>query len=271
MIPATFDYEVAESVDHAIELLGSRGDAKLLAGGHSLLPLMKLRFARPELLVDIGRLPELAYVREDGDRIAIGALTRHHDVATNELLQGANPLVAETAAGIGDPQVRHRGTIGGSVAHGDPAADFPAVLVALDAELVARGPGGERTIAAGDFFRGYFETALGPQDVLTEIRLPKSEGAYLKFHRRQQDWATVGVAAVRSNGSARIALTNMGATPVRAHGVEEALSSGADPATAAARAADGTSPPSDTAASAEYRGHLAQVLTRRALERVMSG
>ena len=127
MIPATFDYDVAESVDHAIELLGSRGDARLLAGGHSLLPLMKLRFARPALLVDIGRLPELSYVREDGDRIAIGALTRHHDVATNELLRGANPLVAETAAGIGDPQVRHRGTIGGSVAHGDPAADFPAV------------------------------------------------------------------------------------------------------------------------------------------------
>jgi len=274
MIPATFDYDVAESVDHAIELLGSRGDAKLLAGGHSLLPLMKLRFARPELLVDIGRLPELSYVREDGDRIAIGALTRHHDVATNEFLRGANPLVAETAAGIGDPQVRHRGTIGGSVAHGDPAADFPAVLVALEAELVVRGPGGERTIAAGDFFRGFFETALGPQDVLTEIRLPKLVGAgwaYLKFHRRQQDWATVGVAAVRSNGSARVALTNMGAKPVRARGVEEALASGADPATAAARAAEGAAPPSDTAASAEYRGHLAQVLTRRALERVMSG
>jgi carbon-monoxide dehydrogenase medium subunit len=274
MIPATFDYDVAESVDHAIELLGSRGDAKLLAGGHSLLPLMKLRFARPELLVDIGRLPELSYVREDGDRIAIGALTRHHDVATNEFLRGANPLVAETAAGIGDPQVRHRGTIGGSVAHGDPAADFPAVLVALEAELVVRGPGEERTIAAGDFFRGFFETALGPQDVLTEIRLPKLVGAgwaYLKFHRRQQDWATVGVAAVRSNGSARVALTNMGAKPVRARGVEEALASGADPATAAARAAEGAAPPSDTAASAEYRGHLAQVLTRRALDRVMSG
>jgi len=160
------------------------------------------------------------------------------------------------------------------VAHGDPAADFPAVLVALEAELVVRGPGGERTIEAGDFFRGFFETALGLQDVLTEIRVPKFEGAgwaYLKFHRRQQDWATVGVAAVRSNGSARVALTNMGAKPVRARGVEEALASGADPATAAARAAEGTAASSDTAASAEYRGHLAQVLTRRALERVMSG
>jgi carbon-monoxide dehydrogenase medium subunit len=274
MIPATFDYEVAGSVDHAIELLGSRGEAKLLAGGHSLLPLMKLRFATPELLVDIGRLSELSYVRDDGDRIAIGALTRHHDVATDELVQRANPLVAETAAGIGDPQVRHRGTIGGSVAHGDPAADFPAVLVALEADLVAHGPGGERTIPADEFFRGYFETALGPQDVLTEIRVPKLDGAgwaYLKFHRRQQDWATVGVAAVRSNGLARIALTNMGPAPIRARGVEEALASGADPATAAVRAAEGTAPPSDTAGSAEYRGHLAQVLTRRALERAMSG
>jgi carbon-monoxide dehydrogenase medium subunit len=273
MIPATFDYEVAGSVDHAIELLGSRGEAKLLAGGHSLLPLMKLRFATPELLVDIGRLSELSYVREDGDRIAIGALTRHHDVATDELLRGSNPLVAETAAGIGDPQVRHRGTIGGSVAHGDPAADFPAVLVALEADLVAHGPEGERTIAAGDFFRGYFETALGAQDVLTEIRVPKLDGAgwaYLKFHRRQQDWATVGVAAVRANGSARIALTNMGPAPVRALGVEEALASGDDAATASARAAEGTAPPGDTAASAEFRGHLAQVLTRRALERAMS-
>lgn len=274
MIPATFDYEVAESVDHAIDLLGSRDEAKLLAGGHSLLPLMKLRFARPDLLVDIGRLSELSYVREDGDRIAIGALTRHHDVATDELLRGANPLVAETAAGIGDPQVRHRGTIGGSVAHGDPAADFPAVLVALDAQLVAHGPEGERTIDAGDFFRGYFETALGMRDVLTEIRVPTVDGAgweYLKFHRRRQDWATVGVAAVRSNGSARVVLTNMGAAPVRAHGVEEAVASGADPATAAARVAEGTAPPSDSAASAEYRGHLAEVLTRRALEKVMNG
>jgi len=274
MIPARFDYEVAESVEQAIELLGSDGDAKLLAGGHSLLPLMKLRFAQPTLLVDIGRLSELSYVREDGDRIAIGALTRHHDVATDELLREANPIVAHTASGIGDPQVRHMGTIGGSVAHGDPAADFPAVLVALEAELVARGPDGERTIASGDFFRGFLETALGPQEVLTEIRVPKLAGAgwaYLKFQRRAQDWATVGVAAVRSNGSARVALTNMGPTPVRAQGVEDALASGADPETASARADEGTSPPSDTWASAEYRRHLAQVLTRRALEQAFSG
>jgi carbon-monoxide dehydrogenase medium subunit len=271
MIPAKFDYEVAESVDRAIELLGSTDDAKLLAGGHSLLPLMKLRFAQPQLLVDIGRLSDLSYVREDGGGIAIGALTRHHDVATDALLGRANPLVASTAAGIGDPQVRHMGTIGGSVAHGDPAGDMPAVLVALEAELVARGPNGERTIAAGDFFTGFLETALGPQEVLTEIRVPKGDGVYLKFHRRAQDWATVGVAVARSNGSARVALTHMGPTPIRAAGVEESLASGADPAAAAERAAEGTSPPSDTAASAEFREHLARVLTRRALEQASGG
>jgi carbon-monoxide dehydrogenase medium subunit len=273
VIPAPFEYERAESVEHALELLGSGRDASLLAGGHSLLPLMRLRLARPEVLVDIGRLDDLRYVREDGARIAIGALTRHHDVANDPLLREGNGLVAHTAGEIGDPQVRHVGTIGGSVAHGDPAADFPAVLVALEAELVARGPGGERTIAAGDFFRGLFETALEPDEILTEIRVPKLDGAgwaYLKFHRRAQDWATVGVAAVASNGSARVALTSMGQTPVRASGVEEALASGADGATAAERAAEGTSPPSDTKASAEFREHLARVLTKRALAEALS-
>jgi aerobic carbon-monoxide dehydrogenase medium subunit len=273
VIPAPFDYERAESLDHAVELLGSGRDAKLLAGGHSLLPFMRLRLARPELLVDIGRLSDLSYVREDGDRIAIGALTRHHDIAIDPLLAEANPLVAHTAGEIGDPQVRHRGTIGGSVAHGDPAGDFPAVLVALEAELVARGPGGERTIAAAECFSGFFETTIGADEVLTEVRVPKLDGAawtYLKFHRRAQDWATVAVAAVRSNGTARVALTNMGPTPVRAVGVEEALASGADPAAAAERAAEGASPPSDTQASAEFRGHLARVLTKRALEEVLA-
>ena len=195
MIPARFDYEVAGSVDEAVELLGSRDDAKLLAGGHSLLPLMKLRFARPELIVDIGRLSDLSYVHDDGDRVAIGALTRHHDVANDAVLQASCGLVSHTAGLIGDPQVRHRGTIGGSVAHGDPASDLPAVLLALDAELVVRGPGGERTVAAGQFFHGLFQTALGEQDVLTEIRVPKLDGAgwaYEKFNRRAQDWATVG-------------------------------------------------------------------------------
>jgi aerobic carbon-monoxide dehydrogenase medium subunit len=272
MIPARFDYEVAESVDHAVDLLGSRDGAKLLAGGMSLLPLMKLRFARPALLVDLGRVDQLRYVREDGDRIAIGALTRHHDLARDAVLNDSNPLISTTAAGIGDPQVRHMGTIGGSVAHGDPAADFPAVLVALEAELVARGPDGERTIPAAEFFRGFFETALGPREVLTEIRVPRLDGAgwaYLKFHRRQQDWATVGVAAIRSNGSARVALTNMASTPVRARAVEDALASGGDPVVAAEHAGEGTSPPTDTAASADFRKHLARVLTRRALEEAL--
>ena len=274
MIPARFDYEVAGSVDEAVELLGSREDAKLLAGGHSLLPLMKLRFARPELIVDIGRISELSYVRDDGDRVAIGALTRHHDVANDGVLKASCGLVSHTAGLIGDPQVRHRGTIGGSVAHGDPASHVPTVLLALDAQFVVRGPGGERTVAAGDFFQGLFQTALGEQDVLTEIRVPKLDGAgwaYEKFNRRAQDWATVGVAVVRQNGSARVALTNMGSTPVRASAVEEAIASGSETAAAAERAGEGTSPPSDTFGSAEYRKHLASVLVRRALEAAAPG
>jgi carbon-monoxide dehydrogenase medium subunit len=271
MIPAAFDYEVASSVEDAVKLLGQADDAKLLAGGHSLLPLMKLRFARPSLLVDIGRIAELSYIRDEGEQIRIGAATRHHDVATSSLVAGECSVLARAAAEVGDPQVRHRGTIGGSVAHGDPASDMPTVLLALEAELVARGPNGERTIAAADFFTGFLETALGPQDVLTEIRVPKLGSAastYVKFNRRAQDWATVAVAAVAGNGGARVALTNMGATPLRAMAVEAALSSGADAAKAAERAADGTSPPSDTNASADFRRHLAQVLTRRALEAI---
>jgi carbon-monoxide dehydrogenase medium subunit len=271
MIPAPFDYEVASSTDEAIELLGRVDDAKLLAGGHSLLPLMKLRFARPALLVDIGRLSDLSYVREDGDRIAIGSLTRHHDVAASELLHARCAIVAETAAQVGDPQVRHRGTIGGSAAHGDPASDLPTVLLALDAELVAKGPDGTRTIAAADFFTGFLETALGPREVLTEIRVPATAGksAYVKFNRRAQDWATVGVAAVAGNGGAHIALTNMGPTPLRASAAEQELAGGGGPAVAALKAAEGTSPPSDTNGSTEFRRHLAQVLTRRALEAIL--
>ena len=270
MIPARFDYEVAESVEQAIDLLGSRDDAKLLAGGHSLIPLMRLRFARPATLVDIGRLSELSYVREGGGGLAIGALTRYHDLERDELLRAECGIVSYASGLVGDPQVRHRGTIGGSVAHGDPASDLPTVLLALDAELVVRGPGGERTVAAADFFRSFFETALGPQDVLTEIRVPKVEGgwAYEKFALRAQDWATVGVAAVGSNGTVRVALTNMGTTPIRAQAVEEALASGADAGAAADRAGEGTNPPSDTNGSADYRRHLATVLVRRALKEV---
>jgi aerobic carbon-monoxide dehydrogenase medium subunit len=272
VIPASFDYEVAESVDHAIELLGSGRDAKLLAGGHSLLPLMRLRLARPELLVDVGRLGELSYVREDGDAIAIGALTRYHDLERSEVLRAACPILASAAGEVGDPQVRHRGTIGGSVAHCDPASDAPTILLALDAELVVRGPEGERRLPVAESFGGFLTTALGPQEMLTEIRVPAAGEAgwsYQKHTRRAQDWATVGVAAVRANGGARVALTNMGPTAVRAAGVEEALLSGSDPAAAAERAAEGTSPPSDHNGSAEFRQHLARVLTRRALEQAL--
>jgi carbon-monoxide dehydrogenase medium subunit len=267
MIPDRFEYEVAESLDQAVELLDSSDGAKLLAGGHSLLPLMRLRISRPSLLVDIGRLRDLSYVREDGDAIAIGALTRHHDLAGDSTLQERCGIVAHAAAMIGDPQVRHRGTIGGSVAHGDPAADMGAVLTALEAELVVQGKDGERKISAADFFQGVFETALGRQEVLTEIRVPALSGgwSYVKFHRRAQDWATVGVAAVQANGGVRVALTNMGATPLRAAAVEEAIAGGEDPATAAEQAGEGTDPPNDTSGTPEFRKHLAAVLTRRAL------
>jgi carbon-monoxide dehydrogenase medium subunit len=274
MIPAPFEYARAESVDHAVELLGSREDAKILAGGHSLLPLMKLRLARPSMLVDIGRIEDLSYVHEDGDAVAIGALTRHHDVAGSDLLRSACPIVADTAEQIGDPQVRHVGTIGGSVAHGDPAGDMPAVLAALEADLVIRGAGGgTRTVNARDFFKGLFTPDLESNEVLTEIRVPKTMGgwSYLKFHRRAIDWALVGVAAIRMNGGAHVGLTNMGQTPLRATGVEEALAGGADPATAAQRADEGTSPPSDAFGSAEYRRELVKVLVRRALEEAMAG
>ncbi len=270
MIPAPFAYEVAGSVEEAVELLGRSEDAKLLAGGHSLVPAMKLRLARPSLLVDIGRLSDLRYVREEAGRIAIGALARHHDLATNALLAQRCPALARAAAQVGDPQVRHRGTIGGSVAHGDPASDLPTVLLALEAELSLRGPEGERVVSAADFFRGVFETALAPQEVLTEIRVPPAAGTYLKFNRRAQDWATVGVAVVRADGAVRVALTSMGPTPVRARGVEEALAAGAEPAAAAQRADEGTSPPSDVAASAEYRRELARVLVRRALAEILA-
>ena len=276
MIPAPFDYEVAESVGHALSLLGDREDAKLLPGGHSLLPLLRLRFTRPALLVDIGRLEELSYVRDAGASIAIGALTRHHDVHNAPLLQELNPLVSYAAGLIGDPQVRHRGTIGGSLAHGDPASDLPAVLLALDAEVDVAGTGGVRTVAAADFFQGVFTTAAGPHELVTEVRVPKLTGdhgwSYLKFRRRAQDWATVGVAVVakRSNGgveSAAIGLVNMGATPLRARAAEQALVAGSDPG---AVAAEGTDPQSDTQASAEYRRHLAGVLVRRAAEEATS-
>jgi carbon-monoxide dehydrogenase medium subunit len=282
VIPLAFDYEVAESVDHAVELLGQHGeDAKLLAGGHSLLPIMKLRLAAPSVLVDLGRIEELKYVRDEGDHIAIGAMTRHTDVEYDQLLQEQCGLLAYTASLVGDPQVRHRGTIGGSISHGDAASDLPSALLALEGQFVIRGSNGERTVAAGDFFKDYLETDLAPDEVLTEIRVPKlgsnAGWSYKKFNRRAQDWAVVGAAAVveRSNGtisSARIALTNMGSTPVRATAAEGALS-GADAssvAEATSNADEGTSPASDIAASSEYRRHLARVLSRRAVEEALS-
>jgi len=276
MIPAPFDYEVAESVGHAVSLLGERDDAKALAGGHSLLPLLRLRAVRPSLLVDLGRLEELSYVRDAGASVAIGALTRHHDVASAALLQEHSPLVSYAAGQIGDPAVRHRGTIGGSLAHGDPASDLPAVLLALGGEVDLAGPDGVRTVAADEFFTGVFRTAAGPREVLTEVRVPKLTGehvwAFLKFHRRAQDWATVGTAVVarRANGGVSepaIALVSMGATPLRATAAEAAWSAGEDPGAVADK---GTDAPSDTNASAEFRRHLAKVLVRRAVEEALS-
>jgi carbon-monoxide dehydrogenase medium subunit len=267
VIPAKFDYVRASSADEAVSLLQQHGDdAKLLAGGHSLIPLMRLRLASPAVLVDIGpAAKELSYVRDAGDHVAIGALTRHRDVETSGVVP---PLLAHVAGQVGDPQVRHRGTIGGSVAHGDPASDLPAALIALGATLVVRGPDGERTIGIDDFFKGFLETALGPADALTEIRVPKAAGgwSFQKFQRRAQDWAIVGVALQRSNGRAGVALVNMGSTPLRARAVEEAVASGASVEDAAAVADRGAEPPADLNASVEYRQHLARVLTRRALE-----
>lgn len=273
MIPASFDYEVADSVEAAVELLG-RDDAKALAGGHSLIPAMKLRVARPSLLVDLSRL-DLSYVRDDGTHVAVGALTRHKEVRDARLIREHCAIVGHAAGLIGDPQVRHRGTIGGSLAHGDPASDLPAVMLAVGAELVAQGAAGTRAIAADDFFTGVFETALAPDELLIEVRLPKLAAttgwSYVKLNRRAQDWATVGVAALlhRSGDridAARVGLVNMGATALRARGVEDALTAGDPVGRAAARVGEGTSPPSDHAGSAEYRAHLAVVATRRALE-----
>jgi aerobic carbon-monoxide dehydrogenase medium subunit len=282
LIPLAFDYEVAESVDHAIELLKENGDeAKILAGGHSLLPIMKLRLAAPSVLVDLGRVEELKYVRDGGDHIAIGAMTRHTDVEHNHLLQEQCGLLSYTTSLVGDPQVRHRGTIGGSISHGDAASDLPSALLALEGTFVIRGSNGERTVAASDFFQDYLQTVLAPDEILTEIRVPKlgpnAGWSYKKFNRRAQDWAVVGAAAVveRSDGtvsSARIGLTNMGSTPLRATTAEDALS-GADAssvAEATQNADEGTSPSSDIAASSEYRRHLARILSRRAVEEALS-
>ncbi|MGA0879069.1 MAG: FAD binding domain-containing protein [Ilumatobacteraceae bacterium] len=270
MIPAAFDYVRAGSAAEAISLIGEHGsDAKFLAGGHSLLPLMKLRLAQPSVLVDIGRIKDLSYIKDAGDHIAIGALTRHMDVEKSPVLAQHAPLLAHAAGHVGDPQVRHRGTIGGSIAHADPASDLPATTLALGATYVVQGPGGTREIAATDFYRGFLESALEADEMLTEIKVPKMNGAgwsFQKFNRRAQDWAIVGVAAWRKNGSAGVALVNMGQTPILASQVSSALAGGASIADAAELAAADAEPSADNNASVEYRTHLAKVLVRRALE-----
>jgi carbon-monoxide dehydrogenase medium subunit len=270
VIPSVFTYKRAGSAQEACDLAAEYGDdAKYLAGGHSLLPLMKLHLAAPEVIIDLSGLRDLSYVTDQGSHVAIGALTRHHDVQHSGLLARELPLLAHAAGQVGDPQVRHRGTIGGSVAHADPASDLPAVLLALDATLVARGPDGIREIAIGEFFQGLFETVLEPGELLTEIRVPKPAAAgwsFQKFTQRAIDWAIVGVAVQ----GRRVALVNMGGTPLRAATVEAALADGASPADAAAHAADGTSAASDIRASREYREHLARVLVSRALTEALS-
>ncbi len=283
MIPAAFDYTRAASVGEAIGLLQEHSwDAKLLAGGHSLIPLMKLRLASPPLIVDIGRLDELRYVRADGDVIAIGSLTRYADLMRDPVIAARCPLIAEVTATVGDPQVRHRGTLGGSVAHGDSAADFPATLLALDAKFVIDSGSERRIVAAEDMFTGFFSTALEPSELLVEIRVralrPGQGWSYQKFTRRAQDWAIVGVAAVVDHAdgevrSARVGLTNMGSVPIRATAVEASLRGTPYAAIeAAASAADvDTSPSADVNADEDFRRHLARVLTRRALETAVTG
>ncbi len=272
MIPTEFAYERPRTVAEAVALLEEHGDgAQVLAGGHSLVPMMKLRLAAPDMVVDIGSISSLRGIRSTDRELAIGALTRHADVASSDLVRQACPVLAAAAAGIGDMQVRARGTIGGALAHADPHGDLPAVLLALGGEVTADGPGGSRTIAADDLFVDYLTTALSADEILTEVRVPKAAHAsYVKFNRRAQDWAVVGVAAVISGSSVRIAITGVGSTPMRAPAAEAAFN-GSNSAEAAKLAPQGLNPPSDNAASGEYRLHLVEVLTRRALEEAAGG
>ncbi|MFD8493549.1 FAD binding domain-containing protein [Amycolatopsis sp. NPDC059657] len=278
MIPASFDYVAPSTVDEAIRALTEAGeDAKVIAGGQSLLPVLRMRLATPTLLVDLGKIGELRGVREDGDALVIGAMTTHYDVQRDHLVAEHAALLARATDTVADPQVRHRGTFGGSLAHADPAGDLPAPVLALDCELVIAGPDGRRSVPAAEFFQDLFTTALAENEILVEVRVPKHTGWYShyeKFNRVAQAWSMVAVAAaVRTDGAtiteARVALTNMGSTPMRATGVEQALVG--QPATAeaitaaAAHAAEGTSPPVDGNADAEYRQQLARVLTGRAL------
>jgi carbon-monoxide dehydrogenase medium subunit len=279
MIPAEFDYVRPGSVDGAVAALVEHGDdAKILGGGQSLLPLLRLRLSYPTVVIDVGGIADMRGVREEGDQLVVGAMTTHDEVLRHPLVRQHLPLLAQTTKTVADPAVRHRGTFGGALAHADPAGDLAAVAVALDAQLILAGPNGRRTVDAGDFFVDYLQSVLKPDEVLVEISMPKlGEGwgvHYEKFHRVAQAWAIVGVAAAvrRSNGSiaeARIGLTNMGSVPLRARATEQALA-GASAAVAtisaaAALAADGTDPPNDLNGKADYRAHLAQVLTARAV------
>jgi aerobic carbon-monoxide dehydrogenase medium subunit len=271
MIPAAFDYVRARSVEEAVTALAEHGeDAKLLAGGHSLLPLMKLRLATPAVLVDIAGIPGLSYVRVEGNEVAIGAGTRHADLERSDVARAEVPLLPHVAALVGDPQVRHRGTLGGTTAHCDPASDLPTALLALGGAVVVQGPAGRRTIPLTEFFLGFFETALEPDEVIVELRVPRTGGrgwGYEKFTRRANDWPVVAVAAVEG----RVALANMAGAVVRASATEEALARGASIEEAAALADEGTAPVSDMHADEEYRRHLARLLTRRALESAARG
>ncbi|UYP18919.1 xanthine dehydrogenase family protein subunit M [Rhodococcus sp. Z13] len=278
MIPAPFDYIAPTTVDEAVAALHEAGeDAKVVAGGQSLMPVLRLRMAAPSVLVDLGRIPELRGIRDDGDALVIGATTTHHDVLHDPLVAEHARLLAEATATVADPQIRHRGTFGGSLVHADPAGDLAAPAVALGASFTVAGPSGRRTLGTDEFFQDYFTTALEPDELLVEVRVPKHTGwaaRYEKFHRAAQQWSIVGVAATLevtggTVAQARVALTNMAAVPVRARSVEESLVG--RPATAetireaAEHAAEGTSPMTDGNADAEYRSHLARVLTRRAV------
>ena len=271
MIPSPFEYVRAGSVEEAIAALTEHGDdAKLLAGGHSLLPLMKLRLAVPGVLVDISRIPGLSYVRVEGgpsgDMVAIGAGTRHYELERSDVARAEVPLLPHVASRVGDPQVRHKGTLGGTVAHGDPASDLPTALLALGGDVVVQGPSGRRSIPVTEFFLGFFETALEPDEVIVELRVPRTGSAgwgYEKFTRRENDWPIVAVGAV----DGRVALANMAGAVVRATATEQALARGASIEEAAALADEGTSPVADMHADQDYRRHLARLLTRRALEK----
>jgi carbon-monoxide dehydrogenase medium subunit len=276
VIPAQFDYVSPASVDEAVAALAGSDDAKIIAGGQSLLPVLRMRLNAPELVVDLGRIESLRGIRDEGDAIVIGAMTTHSEVRDSDLVRGHALIVAKAAAEVADSQVRHRGTFGGALAHADPAGDLLAPALVLESQFVIAGAGGTRTVAADEFFVDLFETAVGEDEILTEVRIPKHTGwgaHYEKFVRVAHQWPIVAVAAtVTMNGdaigAARVGLTNMGSTPIRARSVEAALV-GVDTedgvAAAAGHAAEGTSPPSDLNGDSDYRRHLAGVLTRRAV------